>query len=42
MKFDQVIKHNKINIFVEKNTENEIGRPVSDHFLLFKKASLKV
>ena len=36
MKFSQVIKYNKGNIFLKKYTENEVGRLISDFFLFSK------
>ena len=32
MKFGKLIEYNKINIFLQKNTENEAGRLVPDYF----------
>ena len=42
MKFSQLIEYNKINIFIQKQAENEAGRLVPDRFLLLKKALYKV
>ena len=35
LKFDHLIEHNKINIFLEKQVGNEAGRPVLDLFSFF-------
>ena len=37
MKFDQLIKYNKINFFIKNHAENEAGRLVVDFFVFFKK-----
>ena len=38
MRFCQLIKYNKINIFIQKSYQHNEGRLVPDHFLLLKKA----
>ena len=37
MKFDQLIKYNNRNVFLENHGENEARRPAPDLFLFFKK-----
>ena len=38
MKFGQLLEYPKVNILFKKYAENEGGKLVPDHFLLFKKA----
>ena len=42
MKFGEVIKYNKRNIYLQKHAKNDTGRLDPDLFLLFKKALFKV
>ena len=42
MKFRQVIKYNRRNLFFKTHAENEAGRLVPDLFLFFKKALFEV
>ena len=42
MKFRQVIKYNRRNLFFKTHAENEAGRLVPDLFQFFKKALFEV
>ena len=42
MKFGQIIKYNKRNIFLKNHAEIKAGRLVQDLSLLFKKALFEV
>ena len=42
MKFDQLIEHDKRNVFLKNHAENKAGRLVPDIFLLFKKVLFDV
>ena len=42
MKFDQLIEHDKRNVFLKNHAENKAGRLVPDLFLLFKKVLFDV
>ena len=42
MKFDQLIKYNNRNVFLENHAENEARRPAPDLFLFFKKTLYEV
>ena len=41
-KYGQVIEYDKKNIFLQNNTENEVGRLVADLSLFFKKSLYQV
>ena len=38
MKFGRLIEHPKRNIFFKNYAENEAGKLIPDHFLVFEKA----
>ena len=42
MKFDQLIEHDKRNVFLKNHAENKAGTLVPDLFLLFKKVLFDV
>ena len=42
MKFDQLIEHDKRNVFLKNHAESKAGRLVPDLFLLFKKVLFDV
>ena len=41
MKFDQLIEYNVRNIFLQKSSENKVGRLDLDFFLFFKKLCVR-